>query len=77
MEEKLKQYIFFSKDGFTYDPTGYEIHNLQIIGDATGKDTLEAFKNLKINQPYLKQSSFTEVMALETIGDIIYDLELT
>jgi len=77
MEENLKQYIFFSKDGFTSDPSGSEIHNLQILGDATGKDILEAFKNLKINQPYLKQSSFIEAMALETIGDIIYDLELT
>lgn len=72
----MKNFIFFTSEGITYDPTGYEVHNLQILGDAEGKNILEAFKNLKANQPYLATTSFKTVMALEIIGEIIYDLEL-
>ena len=72
----MKNYLFFTNEGFTYDSKNKEIHNMQILGDATGKDILEAFKNFKINQPYLKNFSFKNVMAIQTIGDVIRNLEL-
>ena len=71
-----KNFLFFTNEGFTYDPNNKEIQNMQILGDATGKDILEAFKNFKINQPYLKNFSFKNVMAIQTIGDVIRNLEL-
>ena len=71
-----KNYLFFTSEGFTFDPNNKEIQNMQILGDATGKDILEAFKNFKINQPYLKNFSFKNVMAIQTIGDVIRNLEL-
>ncbi|MDN5124746.1 hypothetical protein PJV95_00655 [Aliarcobacter butzleri] len=72
----MKNYLFFTSEGFTYDPKNKEIQNMQILGDATGNDVLEAFKNFKINQPYLKNFSFTNVMAIQTIDDVIRNLEL-
>lgn len=72
----MKNYLFFTSEGFTYDPKNKEIQNMQILGDATGNDVLEAFKNFKINQPYLKNFSFTNVMAIQTIDDVITNLEL-
>jgi hypothetical protein len=71
-----KNFLFFTNEGFTYDSNNKEIQNMQILGDATGKDILEAFKNFKINQPYLKNFSFKNVMAIQTIGDVIRNLEL-
>ncbi len=71
-----KNFLFFTSEGFTYDSNNKEIQNMQILGDATGKDILEAFKNFKINQPYLKNFSFKNVMAIQTIGDVIRNLEL-
>lgn len=71
-----KKFLFFTSEGFTYDPNNKEIENMQILGDATGKDILEAFKNFKINQPYLKKFSFKNVMAIQTVGDVIRNLEL-
>ena len=71
-----KNFLFFTNEGFTYDPNNKEIQNMQLLGDATGKDVLEAFKNFKINQPYLKNFSFENVMAIQTIGDVIRNLEL-
>ena len=72
----MKQYLFCTKEGYTYDAAGYEVHNIQILGDATGENTLEAFENLKSNQPHLINSSINELMALEFVGEMIYDLEL-
>ncbi|MCG3676225.1 hypothetical protein [Aliarcobacter butzleri] len=71
-----KNFLFFTREGFTFDSNNKEIQNMQILGDATGKDVLEAFKNFKINQPYLKNFSFTNVMAIQTVGDVIRNLEL-
>ena len=71
-----KNFLFFTSEGFTFDSNNKKIENMQILGDATGKDVLEAFKNFKINQPYLKNFSFTNVMAIQTVGDVIRNLEL-
>ena len=71
-----KNFLFFTSEGFTYDSNNKKIENMQILGDATGKDVLEAFKNFKINQPYLKNFSFTNVMAIQTVGYVIRNLEL-
>ena len=75
MTQNLKQFFFFTKEGFTEEPNGLASENLQILGDATGVDLLDAFNNFKQNQPYLRSSSFKDVMAMETVGNVIYNLE--
>ena len=72
----MGNYIFFTNEGFTYDPNNKEIPNMQILGSAEGENILEAFKNFKRDQSYLKDFSFKEVTALESIGDFIKNLEL-
>ena len=71
-----KNFIFFTKDGFTFDIDNKEISNMQILGDGFGNDILEAFKNFKIEHSYLKDFSFKNVMAIQTVGDVITNLEL-
>ncbi len=71
-----KTFLFFTSEGFTYDSNNKEIENMQILGDGFGNDVLEAFKTFRINQPYLKNFCFNEVMAIQTIGDVIRNLEL-
>ena len=71
-----KTFLFFTSEGFTYDPNNKEIENMQILGDATGKDVLEAFKNFKMNQSYLRNFTFLNVMAIQTVGEVIRNLEL-
>lgn len=71
-----KTFLFFTSEGFTYDPNNKEIQNMQILGDGYGKDVLEAFKTFRINQPYLKDFSFKNIMAIQTVGDVIRNLEL-
>ena len=71
-----KNFIFFTKDGFTFDIDNKEISNMQILGDGFGKDIFEAFKNFKKEQAYLKDFTFKNVMAIQTIGDVIRNLEL-
>jgi len=72
----MKSFIFFTNEGFTQDPNNKEISNMQILGTGNGNEILEAFKNFKHNQSYLAEFSFTEVIAVEYIGDFIRHLEL-
>ena len=43
----MKQYIFYSTDGFTFDKNFDEIENCQILGWATGSCHNDALKNLR------------------------------
>ena len=49
---------------------------MQILGDGFGKDIFEAFKNFKIEHGYLKDFSFKNVMAIQTVGEVMTNLEL-
>jgi hypothetical protein len=72
----MKQFLFFTSEGFTYDPLNNEIDNMQILGDGRGKNIIEAFKNFKHNQSYLCKFTFKEIIAVEYVGDMISNLEL-
>jgi len=72
----MKSFIFFTNEGFTQDPNNKEISNMQILDTGNGNGILEAFKNFKHNQSHLSEFSFTEVIAVEYIGDFIRHLEL-
>lgn len=63
-------------EGFTFDSNHKELHNMQILGDGTGTDVLEAFSNFKSDQDYLVQHGFKEVIAVQYVGDMIRQLEL-
>ena len=76
MNSTRKNFIFFTKDGFTFDNNNKEISNMQILGDGFGKDIFEAYKNFKIEHGYLKDLSFKNVMAVQTVGEVITNLEL-
>ena len=44
-----KSYLFFSKDGYTYDKSHNQTNNMQILGSGMGKNFNEAFKDFKKN----------------------------
>ena len=71
-----KNFLFFTTEGLTFDDNNKKIENMQILGDGFGDDILEAFKNFKNEQKYLKNFSFKNVMAIQTVGDVIRNLEL-
>jgi hypothetical protein len=70
----MKNYLFFTSEGFTFDPKNKEIQNMQILGDGLGKNLDEAFINFKTNQPYLTDFTFKNIMAIQTVGDVIKNL---
>ena len=72
----MKNFLFFTSEGFTYDPKNKDIQNMKILGDGFGKDILEAFNNFKYEHQYLKNFSFTNIMAIQTVGYVIRNLEL-
>lgn len=72
----MKQFIFFTNEGFTFDPNKKKITNMQILGSAEGKDILEAFSCFKQSHSYLKEYAFKSITAQECVGDFIKNLEL-
>ena len=71
-----KSYLFFSKDGFTYDKSHNQTNNMQILGSGMGKNLNEAFKDFKKNQSYLLTLDYEDVIAVQTISEFITDLKL-
>lgn len=71
-----RNFLFFTSEGFTFDDNNKKIENMQILGDGFGNDILEAFKNFKNEQIYLKDFSFKNIMAIQTVGYVIRNLEL-
>lgn len=72
----MKEFIFFTTEGFTFDPNNKPINNMQILGSAVGSNILEAFKTFKITHSYLQEYSYKDVTAMECAGDFIRNLEL-
>ena len=72
----MKKFLFFTLEGFTFDPNHKELHNMQILGDGAGDNIFEAFVSFKHNQDYLLEHGFKEVIAVQYVGDMIRHLEL-
>ena len=72
----MKNFIFFTTEGFTTDSQSNEIDNSQILGTGKGDSLEDAFDNFRTNHSYLKEYSFKALGAIEYVGEFITDLEL-
>jgi len=72
----MRNFIFLTMEGFTYDSNNKAIQNMQVLGSSTGYNIQEALKTFKYHQSYLNQFTFKDVIGLEYIGDFIHHLEL-
>ena len=71
-----KSYLFFSKDGYTYDKSHNQTNNMQILGSGMGKNFNEAFNDFKKNQSYLLTFDYENLMAVQTVSEFITNLKL-
>ena len=56
----MKEFIFYTSEGYTESPTGKTVENLQILGFEKGKNENEAFANLINNNQWIIQSGFNK-----------------
>ena len=67
--EMMKNYIFLTSEGYTYQPDSEssesDIDNLQVIGVPEGNNSKMAFKNLIKNNEYLLETKFDEIFCYE------------
>jgi len=73
----MKNYIFYTSEGFTQDNKNNDTNNCQVIGWGAGVNENAAFKNLLIECPYLKEHYFDEIMCQELESDKVYDFSIT
>ena len=72
----MKNYLFYTQDGFTYDKSHNLTNNMQLFGSAKGKNINEAFENFKEEQSYLLQKDYDKVIAIQTVSSAIINLRL-
>lgn len=68
-KEPIKNFIFLTIEGFTFQPysTSIEpdIENLQVIGFAQGVNAQVAFEHLLEENTYLNNTNFNEIFSME------------
>lgn len=72
----MKNYLFYTQDGFTYDNSHKLTNNMQLLGNGRGKNLNEAFENFKENQSYLLCFDYENVIAIRTVSNSIMNLKL-
>ena len=61
----MKEYIFYSLEGFTQAPDGDDIENCQLLGRAYGNDKYDAYQNLLKENTWIEERGFK---SYKTIG---------
>ena len=56
----MKEFIFYTFEGYTESPTGKVLENLQILGFEKGKNENEAFIALINNNQWIIKSGFNK-----------------
>ncbi len=72
----MKNYLFYTQDGFTYDKSHNLTNNMQLFGSAKGRNIDEAFENFKEEQSYLLEKNYDKVIAIQTVSSAIINLRL-
>ncbi len=65
----MNHYIFLTTEGYTFQPSPddelTEIDNLQVIGFAQAANADEAYKQLLLENPYLKETNFENIFCYQ------------
>lgn len=54
----MRQFIFFSNEGYTSAPEGTHVENCQLLGGAAGETPEEALDNLLSDNPWIMNTGF-------------------
>jgi hypothetical protein len=66
----MKNYIFYTNEGFTQDSNGNEFDNCQILGWVRGNNPNEAFEKLKKENEHLEY--FQNISCQELADEKVY-----
>ena len=79
-EDKVKNFIFYTNEGFTFQPGSEEdlpeVENCQVLGWGRGRSSEEAFKKFKDESRWLRKLKFSQVIGSELKDERRYYFEL-
>ncbi len=68
----MRKYIFITTEGFTFQPgsesTEPDIENMQVIGFGQGDSPRQAMRDMLEGNPYITETAFDEVLAIEILN---------
>ena len=56
----MREFVFYTEEGYTESPTGKTVENLQILGFENGKNKDEAFKTLINNNQWIIENGLNK-----------------
>lgn len=67
----MKEYVFYTHEGFTQSPTNIDVENLQILGFANGENYKIALNELLRQNPWILEYGFDpfRIKAVEVLYD--------
>ena len=67
----MKQFIFYTTEGYTESPTNAEVGNCQLLGTARGTHEDEALQNLLAENQWIEEQGFSpcEIMARQLLSE--------
>lgn len=67
----MKEFVFYTFEGYTESPTEQTVENLQILGFEKGNSIIKANKNLLKKRPWIIKSGFNnyEIIGRQLLDD--------
>jgi hypothetical protein len=69
----LNHYLFLTDEGYTFQPDSESelpnVENLQVIGFAKGINADEAYNDLLLENPYLRETGFEKIFCYQLDKD--------
>lgn len=67
----MKEYFFYTTEGFTQAPNGEDVENCQVLGRAKGHNEMEARKQLTKEHPWIKRYGFCadDAMSVKIVSE--------
>ena len=63
----MRNFIFFTEEGFTETPRNEDIENFQVLGMANGVDEEDASNNFIQKYDFLKNAGYRNAFAMELV----------
>lgn len=56
----MKEFVFYTFEGYTENPTGEPVENIQLLGFENGNSAQEAKENLLFNSQWIEKTHFNK-----------------
>ena len=72
----MRNYIFYTGEGYTMSPNNLQIENCQVLGWSQGENEQQAFNAFVKENKFLKKYKYKQIVCQEIMKDKIFNMSL-